>query len=894
MNGRNKKGFRFLCLLIGVILCCSSFASCASCNEDVGENESKAEIWTARGTEKILRDWDYSDRYDDDTLEIKAFRNENESAQIIITPNTDTKFSVQLGDLKNSNGDVLPKESFSVYQQLYINVEVVKEKICSTGAGYYPDALLPYENAVACGENTIEAGKNQGIWITVKPSKTQTAGVYTGSFTVETCSKKYDVPVSVTVYDYTLGDETHIKTKFGLGETDIGVMELNTTYEMSQKYYEFLLDHRISSQDMPYGKQWTANFDLYMENVLKYTLDPRCSCISIPWTGSTDLLEITADGYLAIGDERGKEGNTKEQYNTVFWDWLEKALLRFAEDSFKNGVNLFQKAELYLTIIDEYDVAGLKGLNKAVYNLRRTEDMMNTVAELFDSLTWTENGIVCDKELYFDKQNENAGYGYQLVDAQSIVYECSLSESDYQSLIAEMKEDLLSIRNTTTATDVTEFYYNNTNAGFCPTIDYYGSEGNRERAASYAEKSGGEMWTYTAVNPQNPYPTYHIEDVLISSRLLTWMMYDYDIVGNLYWVSNLSRYTAGFNQVFDYYDEALRFSGANGDGFLVYPGRTYGIDGPIGSIRLQSILDSNEDYDLMYELEEFYIDRGISSTNFDSVLDLIVSGLYSGTSVNYDGDYLARFDESRELLADILAFTSNTGAIVENVDVQAGVAKIALSAPNGVAITLNGKAVSGTESDKFYGETQCLNYSLEIALTGKTNVAQITATAGDKSYSVAIDFGGKATSVSAETIKDSVNVISNAEHDNDVSIDTAEQVSVVKIQVEYAELMQAELDVTSLNIDETCDKVSLNIYNYGEEITVTVKGKSKNSKAYITVNTYTLAARGWTEVVINLSDFKLAQNGKLLSLRLAFANAEGVTNDVVVGLKDILIRENGQ
>lgn len=892
MSRRNKKGFRIICLISSISL--FSFFSCAKTNDE-DTNESQAEIWTASGTEKILRDWDYSDRYDNDTLEIKAFRNENESAQIIITPNADTEFSVQLSDLKNAQGDVLPQESFSVYQQLYINVEVVKEKICATGAGYYPDALLPYEKAVACGENTIGADRNQGLWITVKPSKTQAAGLYTGSFAIETCSKEYEVPVSVTVYDYTLGDETHIKTKFELNETDIGLMELNTSYEMCQKYYEFLLEHRISASTLPYGRQWLANLDLYMENVLKYTLDPRCACIPIPWTGTTDLLEITADGYLAIDDARGQESNTKEQYNTVSWVQLEKGLLRFAEDSFKHGVNLFQKAELYLTIIDEYDVAGLKGLNKAVYNLRRTEDMMKAVALLFDSMQWTPNGVVCSKELSFDKQNENAGYGYVLADKdEPIIYECSLSESEYEQLISQMKEDLLAIRNTTTATDVTEFYYDNTNAGFCPTIDYYSSEGNRDHATSYAEKSGGEMWTYTAVNPINPYPTYHIEDVLISSRLITWMMYDYDIVGNLYWATTLSRYTAGFNQVFDYYNEPLRYSGANGDGFLMYPGRKYGIDGPIGSIRLQSILDSNEDYDLMYELEAFYKERGVSATQFDSILDFVVSGLYSGTACNYDGDYLARFAKSRDLLADILSFTANTGAIIENVNVQAGVAKLTLSVPQSVSISLNGKAITGVTSDKIYADDEpCLHYALEIPLVENVNVAQITATSADKAYTVTLNLGGKVTASGADTLINYISVISNTEHDNDVSLDTVDQVSVVKMQLTYAELMQAEIDIADLKIDETCDKVFFNIYNYGEEIEVAVKGKSKNSKAYVTVGTFQLA-NGWTEVVVDLADFKLAQNGELLALRLAFANGDGKTENIIVGLKDILVRGNGQ
>ena len=50
------------------------------------------------------------------------------------------------------------------------------------------------------------------------------------------------------------------------------------------------------------------------------------------------------------------------------------------------------------------------------------------------------------------------------------------------------------------------------------------------------------MWTYTCMNPRPPYPTYHLDDTLTSSRLLGWMMYNYDIVGNLYWETVLYSY----------------------------------------------------------------------------------------------------------------------------------------------------------------------------------------------------------------------------------------------------------------------------------------------------------------------------------------------------------------
>ena len=53
-----------------------------------------------------------------------------------------------------------------------------------------------------------------------------------------------------------------------------------------------------------------------------------------------------------------------------------------------------------------------------------------------------------------------------------------------------------------------------------------------------------------------------------------------------------------------YLNDPLAFPGANGDGYILYPGRKYGIHGPIGTMRLEMIRDGQEDYEYLYILEE--------------------------------------------------------------------------------------------------------------------------------------------------------------------------------------------------------------------------------------------------------------------------------------------------
>ena len=60
------------------------------------------------------------------------------------------------------------------------------------------------------------------------------------------------------------------------------------------------------------------------------------------------------------------------------------------------------------------------------------------------------------------------------------------------------------------------------------------------------------------------------------------------------------------------WEEAEMFPDANGDGFMIYPGKQVGIDGPVTSIRLELIRDGNEDF------EYFQIYRQLLGNDLDA------------------------------------------------------------------------------------------------------------------------------------------------------------------------------------------------------------------------------------------------------------------------------------
>ena len=109
---------RPLKITLSLFSCLIMFFSAAGCANDSANvvttggslPNTQTHVWTVSGTEKILRDFNYSDNYGDNILKISAFRNENAAGQIIITPLNNTEYTVETADLRNSSGDVLSKD----------------------------------------------------------------------------------------------------------------------------------------------------------------------------------------------------------------------------------------------------------------------------------------------------------------------------------------------------------------------------------------------------------------------------------------------------------------------------------------------------------------------------------------------------------------------------------------------------------------------------------------------------------------------------------------------------------------------------------------------------------------------------------------------------------------
>ena len=110
-------------------------------------------------------------------------------------------------------------------------------------------------------------------------------------------------------------------------------------------------------------------------------------------------------------------------------------------------------------------------------------------------------------------------------------------------------------------------------------------------------EDGDELWAYICVNPTEPYTNWQIKSDGTEAIVSAWQMKQLGVTGMLYWAV-------------DYWREAFWYQGASwvhagyGDGMLIYSGYAFGLPCPISSIRLESVRDGIEDYQMLCMLEE--------------------------------------------------------------------------------------------------------------------------------------------------------------------------------------------------------------------------------------------------------------------------------------------------
>ncbi len=258
----------------------------------------------------------------------------------------------------------------------------------------------------------------------------------------------------------------------------------------------------------------------------------------------------------------------------------------------------------------------------------------------------------------------------------------------------------------------------------------WGNMISQDSVAEKITKYDNEWWWYGCTGPSAPNPTYHVNDPnLLSSRFINWLAYDYHVTGLLYWatVSAGDSYKEPWyfwgNELTDWNLEDIPFN--LGDGYLVYAGAKYGHDGPIPSIRLMSIRDGLEEYELIYALDELYEERGVGEQAYD-VITSMYNSMYRGLIIKNDVEL---FMECRKtLIESVLMFSKPHGFVLSEILVINNIATIKMSLNDGYTMTVNGDSVTKGNDG---------NYTYRLNLDDSTDIiVQITSSDGTESYTI--------------------------------------------------------------------------------------------------------------------------------------------------------------
>ena len=219
---------------------------------------------------------------------------------------------------------------------------------------------------------------------------------------------------------------------------------------------------------------------------------------------------------------------------------------------------------------------------------------------------------------------------------------------------------------------------------YCALASDFDTEEQRETYENYRQNAYtgkndelagtdyGTTWWYVCVHPYDPYPNLNIDMDLSAARVLSWMQYDYDIEGLVYWgtatyFSTATRFDTDGQKPVNVYEQADGvFAGANGDGYLVYPGAKYGTDEPIPTMRLMELRDGFEEYEYLYLLENLVnsaLEENDLTGNFDDIMADIFATLYTGAIPEQDHTLVL---QARKSVADMIIAIQNDSSSIKN------------------------------------------------------------------------------------------------------------------------------------------------------------------------------------------------------------------------------------
>ena len=588
--------------------------------------------------------------------------------------------------------------------------------------------------------------------------------------------------------------------------------------------------------------------DAYNDALIKYRLAPEYVILE------RDRTEESINRYVEKSSEYLMDPrlsclsipcgtNSNYGYNAIDVDNFETYLYKYVEKSYELNFNLLSKLIYYNATIDEAVLVGLPdeqiSLNARLFN--------QTVKKVADALE-------ADTSVTSPLKDEIINSIRNLPHVCTFAYEERFADYDGDSYI-------------------------NT---FCPLYNSMDTE--EQRALYHQSEKQPEMWWYGCNNPRYPYTSYHVDIAnTLPPRLLGWMQAEYDIVGNLYWAVNY------YGILDDYFaTDAHRIAGVEMEGLLFYPGGQYGLVEPIGSLRLESIRDGLEEYEIMYSLKEKFKELNLSSDEFISTL---TANLYSGAK---NIATVSDFEQTRTaLLEAYVALSSPANLCIMESEESNGSVVSKVYAKAGCTVKNGGQELTVKEA---YGEGYL--YTIETSLfNSDRNYLDLSCTLDGATYTLKQYLGGRVEELTAEkfvsSFKSEGTGFSAKLVDSPIPGDTGKVVCLTVDETTEADdvyQMVGFIDKTfNEKVNENTQKAVVTFYNAGtEEIEFSIAAKYKKNALYFSVGSCTIGAGETVSVELSFASASWATSGALEKLRIRFGD-EMEQPAKTVYVKNILI-----
>lgn len=795
--------------VLSICLACLSLSSlmlssCKDTPKDTSVGLNDVTLWGMPGTEKVYQNIDKDSAY---------YADYKTNAKIDITMAKGEYEGSQLiiSADKDATYEVVSGELTCGENKIsQENVEVFAQKYINVSANHDTSTNLPiakYPDALVPMQNLKAANEN-----TVKAGENQ--GIYVRVKTpVEQAAGIYTGNLTVKIGEETTAVPVRVTVE------DVVVSEENHLKSVFLNGWYFFEGELDNTQEM---------YDLYNDALLEYRL---CS------------------GTLYYAKDHVQDLSTPEKIRA----WVEKAY-GYMQNPKCSTINM-----PYQSVGGEnISVPKMKEVLQAIVDYSIEKDY-----NMFEKLVWyggfidepRGNGIMEKARRVCETFNQT-----KLEFAQTI-------END-ETITCAWKEELVAgIKNIPNI--VTEYYDEQMAAldtTFCPLFQYYDSETLR---AQYEEQT--QQWWYGCVQPRAPYPTYHIDDTWLSARLISWMQAEYNVVGNLFWATDVyAQYntTGKYESIEEYYEGgAARFPAVNGDGFLFYPGKKYGVEGPLGSMRLEAIRDGMEEYEIMYSIKQNYAAVNTSLTgyklNFEQFVNSLTSNMYFGTVVSATTE---EFDAARTSLFDVARLNSETGfGVIEYSDNGFGKKTYQFVVQKDWNVKNNGVALNATEIQGEYAI-----YSVEKALDSVSNSLNFTFEKGEERYEYSVSLGGQVVAKMGSELSTAdiveKTIIPVTEVDG-----TGLKVTLPAItDPDTIEQSFAMIGSNLSNVSANTGKIVLHIaYEGTDNAKLFINGKFANSRVNSELATFELK-QGDNQIVIDLSTRNMTESSLLERLIFAF------------------------